>query len=249
MANITPDQSSSCHGILHRVTAQEFEVLKEIESNYGIIQLPTTPYTPCSSTTPTNDGPQHTPSSTCHAVSPAAPAHSNPGDASNSNSSGLIVPGVPVTATAFIVSPERIAAMTQVRCPARGSGSCPTLCTFHISPCVSTKPLDHGVTRGKQILQIVLQYTCQADATHSLLVRDTELDDNRVNAKPWCMTFLHGPSFATCRRSIQSGAPPYHQTATSALSQQACATLEQTLHGCSSSLLSHASTAGSLMSI
>ena len=111
MANITSDQSSRCHGVLHHGTAQEFEVLKEIESSYGTAQLPVTPYTPFSSSTATTDGPhsQHAPSATCHAISPAAPA--------NSSSSGPIVPGVPVTATAFIVSPERVAVMTQVNCP------------------------------------------------------------------------------------------------------------------------------------
>ena len=128
MANITPDQSSSCHGILHHVTAQEFEVLKEIESNYGTAELPVTPYTPCSSssTSTTSSGSQQPPSATCHGISPVAPAHINTGDAHASNSSGPIVPGVPVTATAFIVSPERIAAMTQVRCHPWDPGSCPT---------------------------------------------------------------------------------------------------------------------------
>lgn len=83
MANILEAPGSKIHGVLHRVTQAEFEVLTEIESNYETVSIPVTPYTPHSSAT-------HADSSTTN---------------SNSNST--------VTATAFIVRPPATEAMLQ----------------------------------------------------------------------------------------------------------------------------------------
>jgi cation transport regulator ChaC len=100
MANIVADADSSCQGVVHRVTEQEFEVLKEIESNYETTQLPVIPYQPYSSSRK-----QDAADGSCTDNAPAAPA--------DSDAAAPFVPGRPVTAIAFIVQPAGIAAMMQ----------------------------------------------------------------------------------------------------------------------------------------
>lgn len=88
MANIVPDTSSSCHGVVHTVTEAEFAILKEIESSYETLEASVIPYAPAASAG-ISDPHQH------HASTAAGSSAAT------------------MTATAFIVHQSALTAMAQ----------------------------------------------------------------------------------------------------------------------------------------
>jgi hypothetical protein len=111
MANLVPDASATCHGVLHHVTADMFKVLCKIEATYDIITVTATPYTPYSSSS--SGHVESSSSSGCVNASAEARSATEAPAAAAAPASAPGTHGSPVTATAFIVQPEHLAKLEQ----------------------------------------------------------------------------------------------------------------------------------------
>ncbi|KAF6265187.1 hypothetical protein COO60DRAFT_1119691 [Scenedesmus sp. NREL 46B-D3] len=115
MANLVPDVTAACHGVLHHVTADMFKVLCKIEATYDIVTVTATPYTPYSSSSSGNGFVGSSSDNCVDAAIAGAPTEVAAAETAPS-SSAAAVPGThgsPVTATAFIVQPEHLAKLEQ----------------------------------------------------------------------------------------------------------------------------------------
>eukprot|EP00882_Tetradesmus_deserticola_P007245 GHRQ01007633.1.p1 GENE.GHRQ01007633.1~~GHRQ01007633.1.p1 ORF type:complete len:300 (+),score=121.01 GHRQ01007633.1:132-1031(+) len=117
MANLVPDATATCHGVLHHVTSDMFKVLCKIEASYDIVTVTATPYAPYNSSSSSNC---HVKSSSCNCAdtsSAAAPTGDKAGaERVPPPAEAAATPGThgrPVTASAFIVQPEHLAKLEQ----------------------------------------------------------------------------------------------------------------------------------------